>query len=79
MAWSTSASAVSFLAERTDLPLLRGVADGVERHPVLPDLPRPELLHQRLLEQLTDLARFPFVHSGLVRHCLLYTSDAADE
>ena len=48
MAWSTSASAVSFLAERTDLPLLRGVADGVERHPVLPDLPRPELLHQRL-------------------------------
>ena len=67
MAWSTSASAVSFLAERTDLPLLRGVADGVERHPVFTYLRGAVLLHQCSLEKLPDVAGFALVHGRLVR------------
>ena len=50
-----------------DLALLGGVADGVESHPVVPDLGRTVLGHQGLLEELADIAGLPLVHGGLVR------------
>lgn len=49
------------------LPLLRSVADGVERHPVVPNLRGAVLLHQCFLEKLPDVAGFALVHGRLVR------------